>query len=264
MTPRNFLIRGLIAGFVAGLLTFFVSYTVGEIQVDAAIAIEEAGSEEAGHSHGEEAEAGHSHEEEDAGGIEVSRSAQKTWGLLTGTLAVSVVIGGLVSLIAAGVAGRLRGLSVGQSTALVTFLGFIGFALVPFLKYPAAPPAVGSGDTIGQRTALFFGFLAVSLVGIVAATYLANRLAGKIGAFNAVASGILTYVAITVIAAIAFPVVNELGDFPADVLWSFRISSLFTLATMWGVIGLVLTGLVLKLEQSEFDESVRKELAASL
>ena len=47
---------------------------------------------------------------------------------------------------------------------------FVTVALVPALKYPANPPAVGSGDTIGDRTALYFGFVVVSVLTAVAAT----------------------------------------------------------------------------------------------
>ena len=40
------------------------------------------------------------------------------------------------------------------------------------------------------------------------------------------------------------PTVNEIGDFPADILWYFRRASLLTMATMWAVIGVGLTGLI--------------------
>ncbi|CAM5296869.1 Membrane protein OS=Streptomyces microflavus OX=1919 GN=Smic_74880 PE=4 SV=1 [Streptomyces microflavus] len=41
--------------------------------------------------------------------------------------------------------------------------------IVPFLKYPANPPAVGNPDTIGKRTTLFFLMVALSLLLAVAA-----------------------------------------------------------------------------------------------
>jgi len=50
--------------------------------------------------------------------------------------------------------------------------------------------------------------------------------------------------------AVAMPTVNELGDFPADVLWEFRLSSILTLATLWGVLGVALTGMVGRLDTS--------------
>jgi hypothetical protein len=270
MTARAFLIRGLIAGLIAGFATFLVAYTAGEPHVDTAIALEEAGAAEApteeSHDHGDEAAGGHSHSHADEGeeGTEVSRDNQKTWGLLTGTLAVGVALGGIVALVAAGTLGRIGRLLPGQSTALIALLGFIVYALVPFLKYPATPPAVGNGDTIGDRTALYFGFVLVSLVAAGAATYAALKLRDRIGTYGGVVVGAGAYLLVMVIAGQVFATVNEVGDFPADTLWFFRRSSLFTLATMWAVIGAVLTGLVSRLYATETAQAERKALAASL
>jgi hypothetical protein len=157
--------------------------------------------------------------------------------------------------------GRLQ---PGQSTALITLLGFVAFALVPFLKYPANPPAVGSGDTIGDRTALYFGFVIVSVLTAVAATYVALRLRNRLGTYGGVVAGAACYLVVMVIAGQLFATVNEVGDFPADTLWFFRRASLFTLATMWGVIGVVLTGLVGRLYAAQTERAQRRALAASL
>ncbi|GAB2730729.1 CbtA family protein [Nocardioides pakistanensis] len=275
MTARAFLIRGLVAGLVAGIATFFVAYSVGEPHVEAAIALEEstAASGEApaegSHDHSDEPSGGHSdtdshsHGEEDEN-TAVSRGTQRTWGLLTGSLAVGVALGGIVALVAAGAVGRMGRLQPGQSTALVALLGFVAFALVPFLKYPANPPAVGSGDTIGDRTALYFGFVVVSVLVAVSATYAGLRLCDRLGTFGGVVVGAAGYLAVMVVAGQLFTTVNEVGDFPGDTLWFFRRASLFTLATMWGVIGVVLTGLVGRLYAAQTAQAQRRALAASL
>jgi len=265
MTARTFLIHGLIAGFLAGCAAFLVGFAVGEPNVDAAIAIEEAGS--AGvHTHSN-AEA----ESDPAGSAEVevvSRSTQSTWGLLTATLAVGTALGGVVALVAAGAMGRLGRLSPGQSTALVCAIGLVSFSVVPFLKYPATPPAVGNPDTIGSRTGLYFGFLALSVAAAVVGTLLARRVWPSIGAYAASVAGGLTYVVVVGVAAAVLPVVAEAGDFPATTLWSFRVSSLLTLVSLWTTLGVVLTGLVLRAHQRQVTiatrEAARRELAASL
>lgn len=253
MKARSFLVRGLLAGLIAGVLSFLVAYAVGEPPIDTAIALEESAAAQpavAGHDHSHDEAQGavssHSHGDEDEGGI--SRSTQKTWGLATATLTVGVALGGIVSLIAAGVAGRLGRLSLVGSTALVTALGFVAYALLPFLKYPAAPPAVGSGDTIGTRTVHYFAFALISVVAMVAVVALARRLAPRLGAHLAVVTSGLAYVAVVAVAAIAMPTVNEIGSFPADVLWEFRISSLLTLAAPWGSLGVALTWLLSRLQ----------------
>lgn len=264
MNARAFLIRGLLAGLLAGLAAFLVANVVGEPHVEAAIAREEAGATDS-HSHTEEAD-GHRHADEAADEmvVEVSRGNQRTWGLLTGSIAIGIALGGLVALVAAGALGRIGRLLPNRSTAVVSLIGFVSVALVPFLKYPATPPAVGSGDTIGDRTALYFGFLLLSVVAAVLATYAACRLRERIGTYGGVVAGIAAYLLVVVVAALLFAPVNELGDFPADTLWSFRLSSMLTLATMWGVLGVVLTGLVSRLYARETAVAQRRELAASL
>ncbi|RNL75362.1 CbtA family protein [Nocardioides marmorisolisilvae] len=257
MTARTFLINGLIAGLFAGFAAFLVAHTIGEPPVNAAIAVEESSS---AHEHAE-APAGHHHEEN---GIVVSRHNQSTWGLLTGTLSIGTALGGLVALAAAGVVGRIGRLRPTQSTALVALIGFASVALVPFLKYPASPPAVGNPDTIGERTGLFFGFLAISLVAAIACTVLASRLLPGLGTYRTVIAALAAYLVVVVLAAQLMPTVNEVGTFPAQTLWTFRRASLTTLATMWGTIGLVLVGLVGRAHQQAAVESARRELAASL
>ncbi|CAM3226380.1 CbtA family protein [Nocardioides dubius] len=272
MTARTFLVRGLLAGLIAGLFTFLVAFTVGEPPIDSAISLEEAASaaeapetvaddaahehaDEAAHEHGDEAAHEHEHSEaagghshgDEGGGI--SRDTQKTWGLATATVAIGVALGGIVALVAAAAAGRLGRLRLVGSTALVTALGFVAFALVPFLKYPAAPPAVGSGDTIGERTSYYFMFLLISLAAMVIAVVVAKQIAPRIGGYWAIVASAVGYVVVVAVAAAVMPAVNELGDFPADVLWEFRVSSLLTLAALWGSLGIALTALLARVPQ---------------
>ena len=87
-----------------------------------------------------------------------------------------MAIGGVVGLAAAGAMGRIAKLSPGASTALVGAIGYVSVVLVPFLKYPATPPAVGDGDTIAQRTLLYFTYLLVSLIAAAVCTGLAAKL----------------------------------------------------------------------------------------
>jgi hypothetical protein len=260
MTARAFLVRGLLVGLLAGFATFLVAHQVGEPHVETAIALEEAASADEPAAEAGSA-AGHVHEED---GTTVSRPNQRTWGLLTGSLAVGLAIGGIVALIAASVVGRIGTLTPGQSTALVSLVGFVSVALVPFLKYPATPPAVGSGDTIGDRTSWFFGFMLISVAVAALSSLLAVRVHEQSGTYVAVLSGVGLYVVAMVAAGQLMPTVNEVGAFPADVLWYFRRASLLTLVTLWGAIGIGLTGLVGRLYRQETVQVARRQLAASL
>lgn len=275
LTPGAFLVRGLAAGLVAGLVTFVVAFALGEPSVDRAIALEGAG----GHSHGAAADDSHDHDHGAAGAdaqvdeqadgpgmVEVSRDVQRTWGLLTGAVVIGPALGGLAALAAAALVGRLGGLSARGSTALVALLGFVAVALVPFAKYPATPPAVGSGDTIGGRTAAYFAMLMISVLAMIAAVVLARHLATARGVepWTAAALAALGYLAVVGLAAGLLPTVDELGDFPASVLWSFRRGSLLTLAALWASLGVVLVALVGRLHDRVASDLRRRELAASL
>jgi hypothetical protein len=250
VTPRHFLVRGLLAGLIGGILAFGVAYIVGEPQVDSAIAVEEA-------------HAAHTHEHDD-GGTVVSRDTQSTWGLATGTLALSIAFGGVAGLASAFAAGRLGRLRPSYSTGLVTLIGFIAIGFVPFLKYPATPPAVGDPDTINARTLEFFSILGISVLAAVGAVLLGRRLLASLGTYRAVLVAGGVYLAVVIVAALLLPTVNEIGDFPADTLWYFRRASLLTQVTMWGTIGVVLTGLIGRLYDRESAAAARRNLAASL
>lgn len=263
MTPRTFLIRGLLAGFLASFLAFGVAYVVGEPQVDAAIAVEEAAAADAPAEESAVADDGHTHGAEDEG-TEVSRDNQRTWGLLTGIVAVGTALGGVVGLAAAFAMGRLGRLTPVGSTALVAAVGFVAFWLVPFLKYPANPPAVGSGDTIGDRTLWFFVVQSISVVAAIAAVMVAARLLPRLGAYRTVLVTAGAYLLVVVVTAVALPTSNELGDFPADVLWYFRMSTVYTNATLWVGLGAILAALVGRQYVQEGLKQARKDLAASL
>ena len=265
MTPSKFLIRGLLAGLIAGLAAFAVAYVVGEPQVNAAIALEEAAApahqSPDDHTHAEPAD--HPHDPES--GTEISRATQSTWGLLTGTLAIGVAMGGVAALAAAFALGRIGTLKPTQTTALVALLGFVSIGLVPFLKYPATPPAVGNPETIGDRTTLYFTFLAISVLAVIAETTFAALLLRRGGSvFQATVFPAFGFLAVVGVAAGLLPTVNEVRDFPADTLWFFRRASILTTAALWATLGIVLTGLIGKLYAKESEAQARRDLAASL
>ncbi|KQP64158.1 hypothetical protein ASF47_08985 [Nocardioides sp. Leaf285] len=255
MTPRAFLVSGLLVGLLAGCAAFLVATWAGEPAVEAAIA------REGGHDH---AAGTPEHTHDPAEEEVVSRSTQRTWGLLTGSVAVGVALGGLLALGAAAAVGRLGPLRPGPTAALVAGVGFVSVALVPFLKYPALPPGVGSAETIGSRTALYFTFVAVSVAAAVVAVLVARRLLATQGGYAAVLVGTALYLLVVVGVAVLLPGPASAGDVPADLLWSFRRGSLLTLLALWGVLVLGLAAAVDRLGRQEGALRARRELAASL
>ncbi|ADJ48761.1 hypothetical protein AMES_6935 [Amycolatopsis mediterranei S699] len=225
---KTLLVRGMLAGLIAGVLAFGFAYTFGEPSVNAAIGLEESG----GHAHSHDASAPSAEEL-------VPRDIQSTLGLLAGVLVYGVAIGGLLSLAFAFAQGRLGSLRPRLTALLLTAGAFTVVFLVPFLKYPANPPAVGQPGTIGARTELYFGFVAVSLLAGIFATVFGRKLADRLGAWNGFLLAAAGYLAVIGVVAWLMPVVDEVpATFPASTLWSFRTASVGTQVTLWLALGL--------------------------
>ncbi len=242
----SLLLRGMIVGFVAALLSFGFLKLVGEPAVDRAIAFE---------TQMDEAKAKAGRDEAIAQGLPapqqvaepelVSRTVQGGIGLFTGVAVYSVAFGGLFALVYALAYGRMGDFSPRATAALIAVSGFVALYVVPNLKYPANPPSVGNPDTIGMRTALYFVMMLLSLAAMIAAWSMRNRLLPQHGAWNATLIAGAAYIVAVVLLALAMPSLNEVPDgFPAVVLWQFRMASLGAQAIMWTVIGLGFGALV--------------------
>ena len=230
------LLRGMLVGVVAALLAFGFARVFGEPQIERAIAFEkhmshaQEGHEPGGHVHDADA-----HDEPKL----VSRATQAGLGLLVGVVVYGAAIGGLFSLVFAFVNGRI-GLGARATAALLALGAFVAIVLVPALKYPANPPAVGNAGTIGARTALFFAMLAISIVSLAAAVALARRLWERHGAWNATLIGGAAFVVVIALVQYLLPAVDEVPhEFSAVVLWRFRVASLGMQLVLWTAIGLL-------------------------
>jgi hypothetical protein len=221
---RPLLIRGMLAGVLAGLAAFAVAYVFGEPQVQHAIDFED---HLAALRH------------EPVAPELVSRGVQRTLGLLAGTVATGVALGGLLALTFAYAYGRLGALKARATAALLALGAFASITLVPFTKYPANPPTVGSAETIDRRTVLFFAMIAITVLALVAAVRARRQLGRRFGRWNATIVAGALFVAVVVVAELILPAVHETPPgFPADVLYRFRVASLGTNATLWLGLGL--------------------------
>ncbi|MFJ3231052.1 CbtA family protein [Streptomyces sp. NPDC086787] len=220
-TVRNLLVRGMLAGLAAGVLALIVAYFLGEPNVDSAISFEDA------HSHEHEMEV-------------VSRSLQSTAGLATGVLVYGVAFGGIAALAFCFALGRIGRFSPRASALLLSGCALLAVYVVPFLKYPANPPSVGDPDTISKRTTLYFLMMALSALLAVAATILGKRLAPALGNWWATVTAVTAFAVVIGLAFAFLPVINEVPkDFPAALLWRFRLSALAIQAVLWGGFGLL-------------------------
>ncbi|MEB3045240.1 CbtA family protein [Rhizobium mulingense] len=220
----NLLLRGMFAGVIAGILVFAFAHIFGEPLVDAAIAFEEASAQAAGQAAEPEV---------------VSRATQAGLGLFTGVMAYSVAVGGLFALAFALVHGRFSALSARGTSAVIAIAAFVAIVLVPGIKYPANPPAVGNPDTIGVRTELFFLMIVVSVGALIAAVALSRRLSERFGLWNGAIVAALAYLVFIGVVLYLLPPINEVPEnFSAMVLWRFRTTSLGMHAILWATLGL--------------------------
>jgi predicted cobalt transporter CbtA len=244
------LTRGMLIGFIAGLLCFGFLRIVGEPQVDRAIAFEAAMDEAKDKAKADEATAkGMMMPKEDPEPELVSRSVQAGIGLFTGVVVYNTAFGGLFALVFAFAYRRMGDFDPRVTSALLAISGIIAVYVVPMLKYPASPPSVGDPETIQMRTAVYFAMIAISLAGMIAAWMLRNRLVSQYGGWNAALIAGAAYLVVVSAAAFLLPDVNEVpSDFPAVVLWQFRIASAGAQLIMWTTIGIAFGALTERAE----------------
>ena len=262
--------RGVLSGFIAGVLAFGFARIFAEPVINRAIDYE-SGRESilaqlnkaAGRTVAPD-------------GPEIfSRTIQSTVGIATGLIGFSTAMGALCAVAYILLQGRFAVMP--RTLALVIpAIGFLGIFMVPFVKYPANPPAVGHTFTIVQRGHLYLAMVLCSCVLLGVAVYAAHRLVPRFGVFSAtVFSAIGFIIAISgVIAALPSlgdltanvqhasqfgyarastetpqPITNLAGQivypgFDADVLWKFRWYSILNQLLIWTVLGLVFATLV--------------------
>jgi hypothetical protein len=238
---RSLLIRGMLAGLVAAVAAFGFARWKGEPNVDKAIAFESYVGSEVHHEAPDDEE--------------VSRSLQESAGLGTGVILFGVAMGGIFALVFSVAYGRV-GLRTARGTAaLLGLLGFVGVYLVPLLKYPANPPAIGQEDTIGKRTVLYLAIVLLSVGAIVVAAIVRRRIEHRFGAWNATLIAGAGYIVAMAVFYLALPGINEVPQqalngvvdavtdaevtFPPTVLWNFRVASLGIQLVVWTTIALV-------------------------
>lgn len=241
------LVRGMLAGVVAGLVTFGFAKIAGEPRVDQAISFE---------SH-EAAARGEAPEPE-----LVSRATQAGLGLATGVVSYGAAFGGLFALTFAYAYGRAGRSGARALSASLAVAAFIALSVVPNLKYPANPPSVGDPDTIGYRTGLYFLMIAVSLATMVLSLQIRRFALTRLGAWNASIVAGAVFVVVIAAVEIALPAINEVPSaFPASLLWQFRLAALGMQAILWTTIGLLFGALVERCLPSTHDLAAQARLA---
>lgn len=231
MSLGQLLRRGLVSGAAAGLCAAVVLWLVVEPVVRRALSVEDRRGAVA-------------HQRMAA--PLVSRTVQQ-WGGIVTVLVVGALFGAIFAVVFARCRQALPAASdLGRSVVLAA-LGFGVFALLPALKMPANPPAVGNPATVTERTLLYVLTILLGALGVGAVTGVngllrGGRLSAPVRVALDAAVGLAWVVAVLVLVPGSPDAVP--ADVPAALLWDFRVASLAQLATMWLVAGLVFGVLV--------------------
>ncbi|NMD47853.1 MAG: CbtA family protein, partial [Propionibacterium sp.] len=89
---------------------------------------------------------------------------------------------------------------------------------------------------------------AISVLGAALAVSIGRNLSAKLGGWYAALAGVGIYLVVVLVALGVMPRYDEVpAEFPASLLYEFRLASVLTQVVLWGVIGVVLAELTHRL-----------------
>ena len=218
---KRLLAAGVLAGLVAGAAAALFAATAGRGPIRDAIALEDSISHATSGAHHEDL---------------FSRSTQEIGGAV-GLIVFGLALGVIFAVVLGAVGPRMAASTPLAASMRLGCTGFMAVVVVPFLKYPANPPAVGDPDTVNERTMLYFAVLALSIL-LAWAVWRFHR-AARLGPIAQVWATAGLYSAGLAVIFLALPASPDAVDAPADLVWRFRLASLGALAVLWAVMALL-------------------------
>jgi predicted cobalt transporter CbtA len=160
---------------------------------------------------------------------------QRGGEIVAGTI-LGLSIGSLFGIVFAYTHNSVPGSNNKKKALIVAGIMWFVLFLIPALKYPANPPAVGDPETIYYRQSLYVAFLAISGFSALGLAFLYR----KMGALN-IKKAIIpaAYAAIISGAYLAMPANPDPINAPMDLLMGFRITSAITISMFWGLLGVI-------------------------
>jgi hypothetical protein len=256
---KAIILRGALWGGIGGLLAFVFARVFAEPIIQRAIDYE-GGRDEAQHALDHAAGLPDEMEHPEV----FTRSIQENIGIGVGMIAFGIAMGALFAVAYCVIYGRFSSLPPATLAVLLSGGMFFALYLVPFLKYPANPPSIGHGETIGLRTGLYLTMVVASVLSLVLAVWLARRLQPRFGAWSATLMAGGAFIVVIGVVMLLLPSLGHLsvnagyGDyatetpqplldpqgkivfpgFSADDLYAFRLYSLGAQLILWATIGL--------------------------
>ncbi|MEP0825420.1 MAG: CbtA family protein, partial [Nitrososphaera sp.] len=161
---------------------------------------------------------------------------QRGGEIVAGTI-LGLSLGSLFGIVFAYGRGLAPGSTNLKKALFIAGIMWLALFLIPALKYPANPPAVGDPETIYQRQGLYLAFLAISGLSALGLALIYNRANIAAPAKRVVIPAI--YVAIVAGAYFAMPANPDEISAPMDLVVSFRIVSALTITMFWALLGII-------------------------
>ena len=167
---------------------------------------------------------------------------QKGGEIIAGTI-LGLSIGSLYGIVFAYTRGSISGTNNNKKKALIVAgIMWLVLFLMPALKYPPNPPAVGNPETIYYRQSLYVAFLAISGFSALGLAFLYRKM--MVASSNntkkkAIIIPSAVYAAIMAGAYLAMPANPDPINAPIDLVIGFRITSAITISMFWAVLGVI-------------------------
>jgi predicted cobalt transporter CbtA len=223
MKTIAFIIITLLSGAIAGAFLGLINQVMVEPFIDEAIEIETQNMISEG-------------ENVDRQEVNNIRLWQKGGEIVAGII-LGTSIGALFGLVFAYARNSLPGSNNKKKGIILAGIMFSVLFLVPALKYPGNPPAVGDPETIVYRQGLYIGMLAISGFSALGLALLYRNIGHKESKKVTIP---IIYAAIIIIAFIILPPNPDDITISMDLVMNFRIVSTLTMGIFWGILGIVL------------------------
>jgi predicted cobalt transporter CbtA len=163
---------------------------------------------------------------------------QKGGEIIAGTI-LGLSIGSLYGIVFAYTRGSISGTNNNKKKALIVAgIMWLVLFLMPALKYPANPPAVGDPETIYYRQSLYVGFLAISGFSALGLSFLYSKMTSSSNTKKTIIIP-SAYAAIMAGAYLAMPANPDPINAPIDLVIGFRITSAITISVFWALLGII-------------------------
>ena len=222
MKTIAFIAITLIAGAIAGTILGVVNQLAVEPYIEHAIELEMQNTAQSGQLINPAEFAAY-------------RFWQKGGEIAAGTI-LGLSIGSLYGIVFAYTRGLVPGSNNKKKALIVAGIMWFVLFLMPALKYPANPPAVGNPETIYYRQSLYIAFLAISGFSALGLAFLYQKVA-SLNINKAIIPS--AYAAIMAGAYLAMPANPDSINAPIDLVIGFRLTSAITISMFWGLLGII-------------------------